>query len=140
MLPASTAHSPSTPAISTRARTATTGFPASTGHCPVEVDIPQLVVHDLFAAALRLEFIPLFDAATISRVFIDVEYRDPDNGYERSERLELRGDATDPVKLRIALRDGTLRRYRRRLTFVGTAGTFDQRAWEESEEELVPVR
>ena len=107
---------------------------------PVEVDIPQLVVHDLFAAALRLEFIPLFDAATISRVFIDVEYRDPDNGYERSERLELRGDATDPVKLRIALRDGTLRRYRRRLTFVGTAGTFDQRAWEESEEELVPVR
>jgi hypothetical protein len=106
---------------------------------PFVATVNAIVVHDLFEESLRLEFIPLFDAAQTERVFIDVEYRDPPNNYERTERLELTGAGRDPAKLRIPLR-GEQRSYRRRFTFVGKNGAFDQRAWEDSTEELVPVR
>jgi hypothetical protein len=95
-------------------------------------------VHDLFVSALRIEFVPAFDPATVNRVLVDVEYRDPANQYERTERLEIPGTATDSVKLRMALRDKNQRRYRFRLTFIGP-NLFQQRAWVETEEEIQPV-
>jgi len=107
---------------------------------PAEVDIPQIMVHDLFQDALNLEFIPLFDPANVTRVFIDIEYRDQANAYERSERLEIAGTATEPVKLRIALRDRQQRSFRCRFTFVGPSGSFDRRPWVDTEEELQPVQ
>lgn len=106
----------------------------------VEIDVPSVVVHDPFVDALRLEFIPLFNPTNVQRVFIDVEYKDTTNAYERSERLEVPGTQTNPAKLRIALRDKDHRRYRFRLTFVGTNSGFDQRAWVETEEQLIPVQ
>ena len=107
---------------------------------PVEVDIPQIVVHDLFQDALNLEFIPLFDPAAVTRAFIDIEYRDQANAYERNERLEIAGTATEPVKMRIALRDKRQRTFRCRFSFVGPSGSFDRRPWVETEEELQPVQ
>ena len=107
---------------------------------PVEVDIPQIVVHDLFQDALNLEFIPLFDPAAVTRAFIDIEYRDQANAYERNERLEIAGTATEPVKIRIALRDKRQRTFRCRFSFVGPSGSFDRRPWVETEEELQPVQ
>jgi hypothetical protein len=106
---------------------------------PFVATVNTIIVHDLFDHSLRLEFIPLFDPVQIERVFIDVEYRDALNHYERIERLELTGADRNPAKLRIPLR-GTQRSYRRRFTFVGKNGSFDQRAWEETIEEIVPVR
>ncbi|MBL8053866.1 MAG: hypothetical protein JNK03_10875, partial [Nitrospira sp.] len=81
-----------------------------------------------------------FNPTNVQRVFIDVEYKDTTNAYERSERLEVPGTQTNPAKLRIALRDKNHRRYRFRLTFVGTNSGFDQRAWVETEEQLIPVQ
>lgn len=107
---------------------------------PADVDIPQIVVHDLFQDALNLEFIPLLDPAAVTRVFIDIEYRDPANAYERDERLEIAGTATEPVKLRIALRDKQQRTFRFRYSFAGPNGTFDRRPWVQTEEELQPVQ
>jgi hypothetical protein len=105
---------------------------------PVDLAVSQIVVHDLFVGALRIEFVPAFDPATVNRVLVDVEYRDPANQYERTERLEIPGTATDSVKLRMALRDKNQRRYRFRLTFIGP-NLFQQRAWVETEEEIQPV-
>lgn len=106
---------------------------------PFVTTVNAVVVHDLFDDSLRLEFIPLFDPVQIERVFIDVEYHDAANRYKRTERLELTGAGRSPAKLRIPLR-GPQRSYRRRFTFVGKNGTFDQRAWEDAIEEIVPVR
>ena len=103
-----------------------------------DLAVSQIVVHDLFVGALRIEFVPAFDPATVNRVLVDVEYRDPANQYERTERLEIPGTATDSVKLRMALRDKNQRRYRFRLTFIGP-NLFQQRAWVETEEEIQPV-
>ncbi len=98
------------------------------------------MVHDPFIDALQLEFIPLFNPTNVQRVYVDVEYNDTANAYERRERLEIPGTQTNPTKLRIALRDKNQRRYRFRLTFVPTNGGFDQRAWIETEEELIPLQ
>jgi hypothetical protein len=107
---------------------------------PFEVTVPTILVNDPFPDALKIEFIPLFDHAAMQRVFIDVEYRDQPNAYERKERIELAGTQTDPVSLRLALLDPTKRIYRHRFTFVGNAGSLDQRPWAETSEELIGVR
>lgn len=106
---------------------------------PFDLTVPILVVNDPFPDALHIEFIPLFDSALTQRVFIEVEYDDVANAYERRERREMPGTQTDPVTLRIALRNKDLRRYRYRLTFVAGGG-FDQRAWIDTSEELIAVR
>jgi hypothetical protein len=74
----------------------------------------------------------------VKRVYIDVKYED--GAYKRNERIEMAGSQTDPVKLRIALKNKDLRNYRRRFTFVGMQGQFDQRAWIADTEELVAVQ
>ena len=106
---------------------------------PFDLTVPTILVNDPFPDALRIDFIPLFDGAQTQRVFIEVEYDDAANHYERRERLEMPGTQTDPVTMRIALRDKDLRRYRYRLTFVAGGG-FDQRAWIDTTEELIAVR
>jgi len=63
-----------------------------------------------------------------------------DGAYKRNERIEMAGTQADPVKLRIALKNGDKRKFRRRFTFVGMQGQFDQRAWVEDSEELVAVQ
>ena len=98
-----------------------------------------LLVHDPFDQALNIEFIPLFDAATVRQVFIDVEYDDPTNRYSRSERLDIRGDQTDNVKLRIALLDPQRREFSYRFAVVGTNSDFRRMAFQTSYEELVPI-
>lgn len=107
---------------------------------PVGIDVPSVMVHDPFVDALQLEFIPLFNPTNVQRVYIDVEYKDTANAYERRERIEIPGAQTNPTKLRIALRDKNQRRYRFRLSFSGTNGAWDQRAWIETEEELIPLQ
>jgi len=105
---------------------------------PVEVDVPELIVHDSFEDALQLEFIPVFDPAMVKRVYIDVKYED--GAYKRNERIEMAGTQADPVKLRIALKNADKRKFRRRFTFVGMQGQFDQRAWVDETEELIAVQ
>jgi hypothetical protein len=99
-----------------------------------------LVVHDPFDRALNLEFVPLFDPAAVRQVFIDVEYEDPANDYRRSERLDVPGDQTENVKLRLALLDPDQRQFRFRFTVVGTDGSFTRLAFETSDEEVVPIQ
>jgi hypothetical protein len=106
---------------------------------PADIDVPVLVVNDLFNDALRLEFIPLFDAAQVQRAIIDVEYADPAHGYQRRERLEIPGNQTESAKLRLALRDPALRSHRHRISIVRVGGGFEQRAWVTTDEELIPV-
>ena len=107
---------------------------------PLEIDVSTVIVHDPFVDALQLEFIPLFNKADVQRLFIDVEYKDPVNNYERDERLEVLGSQTESAKLRIALRDKNRRKISFRFTFVRPNGGFDQRAWTETTEELIPLR
>ena len=107
---------------------------------PVELSSSTLLVHDPFNNALNIEFIPLFDAATIRQVFIDVEYNDPTNRYRRSERLEIRGDQVESVKLRIALLDPEHREFSYRFTVVEDNDDFRRLAFQTSNEELIPIQ
>ena len=107
---------------------------------PIELASSTLLVHDPFDQALNIEFIPLFDAAKVRQVFIDVEYNDPANRYSRSERLIIRGDQIDSAKLRIALLDPKHREFKYRFTVVGTDASFQQLAYQTSVEELIPIQ
>jgi len=49
------------------------------------------------------------------------------------------GTQTEPVRVRIALRDPELRTYKVRYTFTGP-GLFDQRAFLDTEEEVLPIQ
>lgn len=107
---------------------------------PVELAASAFVVNDPFDNALNIEFIPLFDAAAVRQVFIDVDYQDPANNYSRTERLDIGGDRTENVKLRLALLNPAQRQFRFRFTVVGTNGEFRRLAWQTSDEEVVPIQ
>lgn len=98
-----------------------------------------VLVNDPFEGALEITFIPLFDSGQVKKVYIDVEYGDDDNDYERSERLQLAGSASDDVNLRIAVLDEEKKQYRYRFTFVTTTNQLQRGAWVETEETLIPV-
>ena len=106
---------------------------------PVPVELSMVRVDDLFTDALELVLVPSFTTPGVERVIIDVEYDDPAHSYHRSLRQELPGTATEPLRLRIALRDPALRTYKVRFTFTGP-DLFDQRAFVETTEEVVPIR
>ena len=81
-----------------------------------------IMVDDPFPDALEILFFPFLDASQVTKLFVDVEYSDPDNRYERKERLEIPGSATEEVKLRLALMDPTKRRFKYRVTFIKPTG------------------
>lgn len=82
-----------------------------------------VAVDDPFAGrALELTFIPTLDAARTRFVFLDVQYRDPVNKYERDERIKITPDAVDDIVMRISLMNPQKREFSYRLTFVGTDG------------------
>ena len=83
--------------------------------------------------------IPLFPPGTVRQAFVDVTYEDERNGYHREERLEIPGTATEPVPLRIALLDPTLRKFRHRVTIVTTDGQLIQQAPVDGEETIIGV-
>jgi len=97
-----------------------------------------LPVEDPFIRPLKVDFVPTFDPAATRLVFIDVQYDDPANDYHREERLTLKGNATDPVQLRISLMNPDLRKFKYRLTFVG-ANTMNRGPFIETEDTLINV-
>jgi hypothetical protein len=106
---------------------------------PVSSDASFLPVDDPFEGALDIRVIPLFQPDTVRRVFVDILYADPANGYRREERLDIPGTATEPVPFRIALLDPTRRAYRHRVTLVTAAGQLIQQAPVDGEETLIGV-
>lgn len=107
---------------------------------PVPVDLPLIRVDDLFTDALNLVLTPAFVPAGIDRVIVDIAYRSEQPvPYERTLRYELPGADTEPLRVRIALRDPAQRDYRVRFTFIGP-GLFDQRAFLTTSEEVLPIR
>jgi outer membrane biosynthesis protein TonB len=100
----------------------------------------SLPVNDPFDDALAIDFLPLFDPSITRLVFIDVAYDDAANNYHRHERITLEPNQTTPLRLRLALLNPQLRRFRFRFTFVGVAGQMLQGAFQETTETLIPVR
>ena len=90
-----------------------------------------------------MSLLRFIDLGRTKRVFIDVEYEDKPNKYKREERLELSAEeARTPsdVRIRIALLDPKQRKFKYRLTFVGTAGEISRGQLIESEETLLTIR
>ena len=106
---------------------------------PITSDASFLPVDDEFPATLDIRAIPLFGPDTVRRAFVDVGYRDLQNAYVRDERIEIPGDATEPVALRIALLDPTLRQFRHRVSLVTTDGRLIQNGPVDGEETLIGV-
>jgi hypothetical protein len=106
---------------------------------PVTTRALVVPVDDPFVGALDIEFIPLFDPARVRMAFIDIEYKDSENNYEREERLKLAGNATDSVKLRISLVDPKKRKFSFRFTFVDTNNQMNRGPFVETEETLIGV-
>jgi hypothetical protein len=98
-----------------------------------------IMVDDPFDDAIDIIFIPLFTASLVRKVFIDVEYADPDNNYKRAEQLEIPGTQTQETKLRIALMDKTKNKFRYRFTFVSTGNKMNRGPWVETIEPLVGI-
>jgi hypothetical protein len=81
-----------------------------------------ILVDDPFPDALELTFFPFLDSSSVRKAIIDVEYKDQDNKYERKERLEIPGTATDEVRLRIAIIDPSKRKFKYKVTLVKPSG------------------
>jgi len=107
---------------------------------PFVLESASLIVHDPFPQALRIEFVPLFDGDAVRQLFVDVEYEDIANNYRRIERLDVPGMQTENIPLRLALVDPDQRNYRYRFTVIGTDGDFRRLAWQETDEEIVPIQ
>ncbi len=101
--------------------------------------LTMLPVDDPFETALNLLFEPIFDPAAIKTVFIDVEYEDAANHYQRKERLLMHSDSTDAATLRIALLNAAQNRFRYRLTFLGQDNQVRRDAFVETDETLIFV-
>jgi hypothetical protein len=106
---------------------------------PVTTRALAVPVDDPFEGAIDIEFVPLLDPSKVRMAFIDVEYKDPGNNYEREERLKLAGNATDSIKLRISLVDPKNRKFSYRLTFVDTNNQMTRGPFVETEETLIGV-
>lgn len=113
------------------------GLP-ETGRVPNR-DASFLPVNDPFLATLDIRVIPLFAPGTVARGFVDVHYTDADNNYQREERIELLGNATEQVALQIALLNPALRSFRHRISIVTADGGLIQRAPVDGEETLIGV-
>jgi hypothetical protein len=97
-----------------------------------------ILVDDPFPDALDLTFFPFLDSATVRKAMIDIEYKDQQNKYERKERLEIPGGATDEVKLRIAIMNPAKRKFKYRVTLVKPTG-IKQLPPVETEETLLSI-
>ena len=86
---------------------------------PVTTSATVLPVDDSFQRPLEIDFLPLFDPAATSMVFVDVTYDDPDNHYHREARLEMTGPSRAPVHLHMPVLNPELRAFKFRTTFVG---------------------
>ena len=98
-----------------------------------------LAILKAFEGALDIRAIPLFPPDTVRQVFVDVTYEDPANNYRREERLEIPGNATAPVPLRIGLLDPARRTFRHRITIVTIDGRLIQGPPIDGEETLLGV-
>ncbi|WP_158895893.1 hypothetical protein [Amycolatopsis anabasis] len=106
---------------------------------PVAGTASFLAVDDPFTDSLDIVAVPLFTPGTVRQAFLDVNYTDDGNAYRRIERLEIDGDATEPLPLRIALLDGRQRTFTHRITIVGADGAMVQRAPVTGEETLIGI-
>ena len=106
---------------------------------PVETKASVVPVDDPFEGSLDIELVPLFDPGQIKMVFVDFEYEDPENNYERVERLKFTQDSVDSVKLHVSLMNPKKRNFKYRFTFVGTDNKMHRGSFIETEETLIGV-
>ena len=78
----------------------------------------MLLIDDPFAAALNLEFIPLWAAGQVQTAFVDVHYEDVAINYTRDERVQIAGTQTMPVPLRISILDAHKKTFSYQTTIV----------------------
>jgi hypothetical protein len=78
-----------------------------------------IAVDDSFEDALDIEFVPIYNTATIRSVFALVHYEDPAHSYVRDVQLEFSGDAPERQRLHIALFDPNVKEYQLTYTVLG---------------------
>ena len=72
-------------------------------------------------------------------MFVEIEYDDPENDYQRRERLSRKGDELDPVKFRLAIMDDSKRTFRYRQVQVTTTNEMRRTDWIETTETLIDL-
>ena len=96
-------------------------------------------VDDPFEGKIEIELIPLYDPSSVRMVYVDVVYSDPENQYEREERVKLMGNASDSVKVFISLMDPSKRTFKYRFTFIGSDNNMRRGPFIETLETLIGV-
>ena len=104
---------------------------------PVSTAAGRVIVHDPFPTALEIIFIPLF-GDNVAEAFAEIQYDDEDNDYHRSERIKVKGDATEHQTQRIALLNPDHREFQVRFTFIGKDQSVNSGALFKPESTIVP--
>jgi len=99
--------------------------------------IPVVTVNDPFGDALNIEFFPNYDATPIRQLFIDVQYKDLRNDYQRKGRLVFSGDLPDSQQLRFARLDPNLDEFTFQITLLGKDNSVRRIAEISSNQSLV---
>ncbi len=104
---------------------------------PVFTSANAVSVDDPFPNALEIDLVPAWDPALIRQVFVDINYSDPNNDIDRSERIQFTGDDLVTRRVRLALRDRTQRSFTWKALFLGTDNSSRQIAPETTTETLI---
>jgi hypothetical protein len=108
---------------------------------PVITAATTVAVTNPFAGSLDLTFVPRFDPAVVSYVFLDFDYEDTANDYRRQFRMQFGGgEAMTPVNKHISIRDPKRIDFRYRLTFEDANGDEERTAFIESQDTLIAIK
>lgn len=86
----------------------------------VTTQASSVAVNDPFENPLVVEVLPNYDTAQFSRVMVDIRYSDPDNQYQREERIQFEAEASTAQRIRIVRLNPQLKQYSFQITALGT--------------------
>lgn len=106
---------------------------------PETTEVTRLALNDPFDFALDIDVVPLFTPGAIRFAILDIEYHDEENNYHRTERIQVNGDQTQPIRVRLSIINPELREYTHQVTFVGTNNSLEKAEPVTTSETIIPL-
>lgn len=106
----------------------------------VETDEERIVLRDPFPTARELTIVPAFDWTKVDRAFVDVSYRDDENGVLQEQSFEFNETVKATQTFRVALQNPRKRIVNFRVTVIGKNGDLTEIPTSSTLERRITVR
>jgi hypothetical protein len=105
-----------------------------------ETDEERIVLRDPFPSARDLTIVPAFDWTKVDRAFVDVSYRDDENGILQEQSFEFNEAVKVTQTFRVALQNPQKRIINFRVTVIGKTGELTEIPTSSTLERRITVR